>query len=96
MALFSLVLIIWLWVFPKPQAFADVIVILAEIAIITLGVLGMFLWLRLASAISFNTSMLGGYAYYLGFGLLAIGILLLLVASTKIMGVWFLDAAHYS
>src|SRR4030042_1976232 len=90
MALFSLVLIIWLWIFPKPQAFADVIVTLAEIAIITLGILGMFFWLRVASADSFNTYMLGGYAYYLGFGLLAIGLLLLLTRRPRAWGYGFL------
>ncbi len=89
-ALFSLTLIIWLWIFPRPQAFADVIVTLAEIAIITLGILGMFFWLRLASADSFNANMLGGYSYYLGFGLLAIGLLLLLARRPRSWGYGFL------
>ncbi|OGN95273.1 MAG: hypothetical protein A2Z71_08760 [Chloroflexi bacterium RBG_13_50_21] len=85
-ALFSLVLIIWLWSFPKTQAFADVIFILAEVVILGLGSIGMVLWLRFDSNISFNNSIFGGYAYFLGLGLLAIGMLLLLVRRPSYWG----------
>jgi signal transduction histidine kinase len=86
LALFSLMLIIWLWAFPNPQSFADVIVSLAEVVIVGLGIAEMVLWLRLGSNISFNTSVLGGYAYYLGLGLLAIGVILLLVRRPSYWG----------
>ncbi len=85
-AIFSLVLIIWLWVFPRPQAFADVVVILAEIGIIVIGILGMLFWLGSASNSSFNSSMLGGYSYYLGLGLLVIAFLLLLMRRPRSWG----------
>jgi signal transduction histidine kinase len=78
-ALFSLVLIIWLWSFPKRQSFADAIVTLVEVGIVVLGIAGILLWLRLDSNISFNTSILGGYSYYVGLIILVIGIFLLLI-----------------
>jgi signal transduction histidine kinase len=84
--LFSLVLITWLWVFPKPHSVADLIVILVEVVIMGLGIAAMFLWMRISSNISFNSSLLGGYAYYLGLGLLAIGIALLLVRRPSYWG----------
>jgi signal transduction histidine kinase len=86
LAVFSLVLIIWLWAFPKPDLFADVIFALVEIIIVGVGITGMYLWLRLGVNISFNTSILGGYAYYLGLGLLALGVILLLVRRPSFWG----------
>jgi signal transduction histidine kinase len=86
LALFSLVLIIWLWAFPKPQRFADVIVILVEIIIIGVGIAGVYLWLRLGFNISFNTSILGVLTYYIGLGLLVLGIILLLVRRPSYWG----------
>jgi signal transduction histidine kinase len=76
-ALFSLVLIIWMWTFPKSNRFFDALVIIVIIAIVFLGGAGVALWLGESSNISFNTSVLGGYAYYSGIGLILIGMILL-------------------
>ncbi len=86
MALISLVLIIWLWVLPKPKIFADVIVFLAEIAIMVLGIFGMLLWMSSGSHGSYNADMLGGYSYYLGIVILIIGIFLLIVSRPRYWG----------
>jgi signal transduction histidine kinase len=51
---------------------------LLEALIVFLGVAAMALWMRQSSNNIFNTSMLGGYAYYSGLGFLAIGMILLL------------------
>ncbi|OGO60819.1 MAG: hypothetical protein A2032_02165 [Chloroflexi bacterium RBG_19FT_COMBO_49_13] len=77
-ALFSLVLIIWLWAFPKQTPVVDALAAVLEGVIMFTGVISMAWWLRQNSIPFFNTSMLGAYAYYLGIGLLAVGILLLL------------------
>jgi signal transduction histidine kinase len=79
LALVNLVLIIWLWAFPKPQSFADVIITLAEIIIVGIGIAGMFFWSSVGSNISFNNSIFGGYAYYLGLAILTAGVILLLI-----------------
>jgi signal transduction histidine kinase len=78
LALFSLILIIWLWAFPKSTSIADALITVLEAAIVIFGVAAMVLWIRQGSNYSFNTSMLGGYAYYSGLGFLAIGMILLL------------------
>ncbi len=78
LALFSLVLIIWLWVFPKPNIAVDALVTLVGAIIVLLGATSMILWLREGSGSFFNTSMIGGYAYYSGLGFLVIGGILLL------------------
>jgi signal transduction histidine kinase len=85
-ALFSLVMIIWLWVFPKPHSFADVVVILLELVFVGLGIAGMYLWLNLSSNVSFSTSSLGIYAYYLGLVLLVIGLILLFMRRPSYWG----------
>jgi signal transduction histidine kinase len=77
LAIFSLVLIIWLWAFPEPHRVWDALTTLAEVIILVVGVTGIVLWLRVSRDTYFNTSMLGGYAYYSGMVLLGAGIILL-------------------
>jgi len=77
-ALFSLVLIIWLWAFPKRTPMVDGLTAVLEGVIVFTGVISMAWWLRQNSIPFFNISMLGAYAYYLGIGFLAVGIFLLL------------------
>jgi len=79
LALFDLVLIIWLWAFPKPDRVADALFTLVGVVVILLGASSLVLWLRESSGTYFTTSMLGGYAYYSGLGFTAIGLLLLLL-----------------
>ena len=86
LALLSLVLVVWLWVFPKPDKAADVLITVVGTAVILLGVISMVLWLRVGSGTFFNTSTLGGYAYYSGLGLTVIGLLLLLLRRTRYWG----------
>lgn len=86
LALFSLVVIIWLWVFPKPDKAADVLITVVGVAVILLGVVSMILWQREGSNTFFNISTLGGYAYYSGIGLAVIGMLLLLLRRTRYWG----------
>jgi signal transduction histidine kinase len=85
-ALFSLVLILWLWAFPKSDKAVDALITLVVLVIIFLGAIGMVLWLREASDTIFNISTLGGYAYYSGIVLTVIGVILLLVRRTSYWG----------
>ncbi len=86
LALFSLVLIIWLWAFPKPDKAADALITVLGTVVILLGVISMILWLREGSDTFFNTSTLGGYAYYSGLGITVLGVLLLLLRRTSYWG----------
>jgi signal transduction histidine kinase len=76
-ALFSLVLIIWLWVFPKRTPTVDNIVLILEAIIVLAGVLSLLWWIRQNSSELFTTSILGAYAYYIGIALLLLGVILL-------------------
>ena len=76
-ALFSLVVLIWLWAFPKRNLVADAIVLIIEAIILIAGVISLVWWFNHAAAQNFNTSMLGGYAYYSGIVLLVAGILVM-------------------
>jgi signal transduction histidine kinase len=85
-ALFSLVLIVWLWVFPERNATGDLIAIVAAGVILLLGLGSIILWILLGSSASFNSSTLEGFAYYPGLGLLIAGIILLLVRQPRYWG----------
>ena len=76
-ALFSLVLIIWLWVFPRRTPIVDKIVIILEAIIVLAGVISLIWWIGQNSSELFTTSILGAYAYYIGIALLLIGVILL-------------------
>lgn len=78
LALFSLVLIICLWAFPKPKSVMDGFTAVLESVIVLTGVISMLWWLRQNPGAYFNTSMPGAYAYYSGLVLLAVGLILLL------------------
>ena len=86
LALFSLVLIIWLWAFPKPDKVADVLITVVGVVVIFLGAISMVFWLRESADTFFNTSTLGGYAYYSGLGITTIGVILLLFRRTSYWG----------
>jgi signal transduction histidine kinase len=90
LALFSLVIIIWLWAFPRSNRFFDVLVVLVVIAIVFLGGAAVALWLGESSNNYFNTSVLGGYAYYSGIGLVLIGMILLVSQQSSYWGYGFL------
>jgi len=78
LAIFSLLLIIWLWAFPEPHRIWDALVALVEVIVLIVGITGCVLWLREGANSFFNTSLLGGYAFYAGLGLLIMGIILVL------------------
>jgi signal transduction histidine kinase len=78
MALLSLVLVIWLWAFPKAKPIADWIFTGLGIAIVFAGVISLFWWINQNTNTFFNGSLLGGYAYYSGAALLVVGLILLL------------------
>ncbi len=78
MALLSLVLVIWLWAIPKPKPLADWIFTSLGIAIVFAGGISLFWWINQNTNTFFNTSLLGGYAYYSGVALLVVGLILLL------------------
>ena len=75
-ALFSLVLIIWLWAFPKPNSRVDNLTIIVEIIVLLFGVISFIWWLRQDEDVFFNTSVIGAYAYYFGIALLVAGLIL--------------------
>jgi signal transduction histidine kinase len=89
LALLSLVLIIWLWVFPKNNRFFDALVILVIVAIVFLGGAGVALWLGESANNSFNTSNIGGYAYYSGIGFILVGMILLVSHQSSYWGYGF-------
>jgi signal transduction histidine kinase len=76
-ALFSLVLITWLWAFPKRKPLADGIFLFVEASILIAGIISLAWWSSQAESQFFNSSILGGYAYYVGIALSAAGILIL-------------------
>ncbi len=78
-ALFSLVIAIWLWAFPEPQPEADLISAIAAAIVILFGVGSMIIWSRQSANLNFNASVLGGYTFYAGLGLSIVGIILLAV-----------------
>jgi signal transduction histidine kinase len=85
-ALFSLVVIIWLWAFPKRTPVVDRIVLIIEAIILLAGVFSLIWWLRQNTEQFFNTSFLGAYAYYGGIALLLAGLILLIWKRPKSWG----------
>jgi hypothetical protein len=73
-ALFSLVLVIWLWVFPQKVSIADEITVVMVATILVTGGYGLFWWLQQEPNLPFNTSYFGAYAYYFGIILVVIGL----------------------
>jgi signal transduction histidine kinase len=89
LALLSLVLIVWLWVFPKNQRLFNALVILVIVAIVFIGGAGVALWLGESANNFFNTSNIGGYAYYSGIGLILVGMILLVSHRSSYWGYGF-------
>lgn len=85
-ALLSLVVILWLWVFPERNSSGDLIAIVAGGVILLLGLGSIIIWLTLSSGGAFNSSLMGAYAYYAGLGLLIAGVILLLVRRPRYWG----------
>jgi signal transduction histidine kinase len=86
LAIFSLVLIIWLWAFPEPNRIFDALVALFEIITLLFGATAIVVWLREASNTYFNTSDLGAYAYYAGLALVILGLILLFLRRRSYWG----------
>ncbi len=86
LALFSLVVIIWLWAFPEQNSAGDLIATVAAGVILLLGLGSVILWITLVSGTSYNSSMLEGYANYTGLGLVIAGVILLLVRQPRYWG----------
>jgi signal transduction histidine kinase len=89
LALLSLVLIVWLWVFPKNQRLFNALVIFVIVAIVFIGGAGVALWLGESANNFFNTSNIGGYAYYSGIGLILVGMILLVSHRSSYWGYGF-------
>ncbi len=85
-AFFSIVVIIWLWAFPKRIPAADAIVLILLAIILFAGIISLVWWINQDAAQFFNTSILGGYAYYVGIVLLVAGILVLFWQRPKAWG----------
>jgi signal transduction histidine kinase len=85
-ALFSLVLIIWLWIYPRRTPIVDKIVLVLEAVIVLAGVISLIWWIRQNSTEFFNSSFLGAYAYYAGIALLIAGVILLFLRRPKSWG----------
>jgi GAF domain-containing protein len=69
---FSLVILIWLWVFPQPLRMADAATILLSLLVILLTILTGFLWLNESPEVNFNGSFIdmlwAGFSLILAFG----------------------------
>jgi signal transduction histidine kinase len=77
-ALFSLVLIIWLWAFPKPNSKVDNLTIVFEILVLLAGAISFIWWIQQDINVFFNTSIMGAYAFYIGLALLIAGLILVI------------------
>ncbi len=69
---FSLVILIWLWVFPQPLRMADAATILLSLLILLLTILTGFLWMNESPEVNFNGSFIdmlwAGFSLILAFG----------------------------
>ncbi len=83
LAIFSLVLIIWLWAIPEPSKIIDAVITLVEVFVVLFGTTGLVAWLRAGAPLNFEASALGVYSYYVGLGVLLVGIILLLWHSPR-------------
>ncbi len=80
LSFFSLVTIIWMWAYPQSNKAVDIFFAIIQVVIIVVaGVGGLFAWLILAPNAAYNSSLLGGYSYYTGFGIIIVGLILLVV-----------------
>jgi len=78
-ALFSLALIVWLWVFPRPKRLETGSMIAVEVIIILLGLISVLWWSAVSGNLYYTSSSLGVFEYYLGIVLLVLGVILLIV-----------------
>ena len=69
---FSLVILIWLWIFPQPLRMADAATILLGLLVILLTILTGYLWLNESPEVNFNGSFIdmvwAGFSLILAFG----------------------------
>ncbi len=79
LALFSLVVAIWLWAIPDPLPEADLVAAIVAAVAILFGIGSMVVWLRFSTNVYYDASVLGGYAYYAGLALLIVGMLIIVV-----------------
>ncbi len=85
-ALFGLILIVWLWAFPERHPTGDIIASVAAGVVVLLGLGSVIVWMTIGSNASFNSSALEGYAYYTGLVLVVAGIILLLLRRPRYWG----------
>ncbi|MGE5123185.1 MAG: hypothetical protein ACM3H7_01600, partial [Acidobacteriaceae bacterium] len=78
-ALFSLVLIIWLWVYPGLKRLESTVMIILEVIILIVGALSLVLWLAPSGSSTYTSFFLGASAFYFGLALSVLGVILLLV-----------------
>jgi signal transduction histidine kinase len=87
LAIFSLVMIIWMWAFPEANKLADALFFILEILIITVaGLGGSIFWLFRSPNVLFTASQFGGYAYYIGLTFIMAGLILLFVRRKRYWG----------
>ena len=86
LALFSLVVIVWLWAFPESTPTADIIALVAAVVILMLGLVSEVLWIRQGSSAGFNSTAFEGYTYYTGLGIVVTGIILLIARRPRYWG----------
>lgn len=77
-ALFSLVLIIWMWALADPNRWMAGTVIAVEVIVVIAGIFGVVWWLGQSPQVVFNASVLSGYVYFINIVVLGLGFLLLL------------------
>ncbi len=86
LALFSLVVIAWLWVFPDSNLTADIITLVAAGIVLLLGLVSEILWIRQGSTVAFNSTSLEEYSFFTGVGILTAGIILLVARRPRYWG----------
>jgi signal transduction histidine kinase len=78
-ALFSLVLIIWLWAFPDPDRVADALTAFIGLIVLVVDVFGIIWWQGQDPSLYFNASLLSNFAVFLALGIILLGLIVLLV-----------------
>jgi signal transduction histidine kinase len=76
LALFSLVLIIWLWAYPENHNRADVVATIIAGLIVVFGLFSIVMWTQQGSDVFYNATFMAALAYYIGIILLIGGIVL--------------------
>jgi signal transduction histidine kinase len=79
LALLSLVVIIWLWAYFKPDRKADLAVAIVAAVGVVFGLLNIVIWQFYSADVFFNSTIMGMLSYSLGIILLIVGIILLVV-----------------